>query len=49
MDPTPTRKEQLGGYYIIEAPDLDAASRLGGALPGAGHGVVEVRPVWSRA
>lgn len=40
-------KEQLGGYYLIEAADLDAAIAWAGRCPGAGHGVVEVRPVWS--
>lgn len=39
-------KEQLGGYYLIEAPDLDAAISWAARCPGAGHGVVEVRPVW---
>ncbi|MDQ1694054.1 MAG: hypothetical protein QOH85_1589 [Acidobacteriaceae bacterium] len=39
-------KEQLGGYYLIEAPDLDAAIAWAARCPGAGHGVVEVRPVW---
>ena len=39
-------KEQLGGYYLIEAPDLDAAIAWAARCPTAGHGVVEVRPVW---
>ncbi|HYK38226.1 YciI family protein [Alloacidobacterium sp.] len=39
-------KEQLGGYYLIEAPDLDAALAWAARCPGAGHGVVEVRPIW---
>jgi hypothetical protein len=39
-------KEQLGGYYLIEAPDLDAALSWAARCPGAGHGTVEVRPVW---
>ncbi len=38
-------KEQLGGYYLIEAPDLDAAIAWAARCPGAGHGAVEVRPV----
>jgi hypothetical protein len=42
-------KEQLGGYYLIEAPDLDAALSWASRCPGASHGVVEVRPVWSMA
>jgi hypothetical protein len=39
-------KEQLGGYYLIEAPDLDAAIAWAARCPGSGHGTVEVRPVW---
>jgi len=40
-------KEQLGGYYLIEVPDLDAALSWAGRCPAASYGVVEVRPVWS--
>ncbi len=40
-------KEQLGGYYLIEAPDLDAALSWAARCPGASHGAIEVRPVWS--
>lgn len=39
-------KEQLGGYYLIEAPDLDAAMKWAGRCPGVQHGVVEVRAIW---
>jgi hypothetical protein len=39
-------KEQLGGYYLIEVPDLDAALSWAGKCPGVGHGVVEVRAIW---
>lgn len=39
-------KEQFGGYYIIEAPDLDAAISWAARCPGANHGVIEVRPLW---
>jgi len=39
-------KEQLGGYYLIEAPDLDAAIAWANRCPGASHGTIEVRPVW---
>jgi hypothetical protein len=39
-------KEQLGGYYLIEAADLDAAISWAARCPGASHGVVEVRPVF---
>jgi hypothetical protein len=40
-------KEQLGGYYLIDVPDLDQALSWAARCPGASHGVVEVRPVWS--
>jgi hypothetical protein len=39
-------KEQLGGYFLIEAPDLDAALTWAGRCPGAHHGTVEVRAIW---
>lgn len=41
-------KEQLGGYYLIDVPDLDAALSWAARCPTASHGVVEVRPLWSR-
>jgi hypothetical protein len=40
-------KEQLGGYFLIEAPDLDAAIAWAARCPGSSHGAVEVRPVWA--
>jgi hypothetical protein len=39
-------KEQLGGYYMIEVPDLDAALSWAARCPGASRGVMEVRPIW---
>jgi hypothetical protein len=39
-------KEQLGGYYMIDVPDLDAAISWAARCPGASHGTIEVRPVW---
>ncbi len=39
-------KEQLGGYYMIEAADLDAALSWASRCPGAAHGAIEVRPIW---
>ena len=39
-------KEQLGGYYMIEAPDIDAAIGWAARCPGAIDGTMEVRPVW---
>ena len=43
-------KEAVGGYYLIEAADLDAAIALAGRLPEVhgGHSGVEIRPVVSR-
>jgi len=38
-------KEQLGGYYLVEAADLDEAIELAGRIPGARIGSVEIRPV----
>ena len=38
-------REQLGGYFLIEAKDLDQAIDIAARLPGARHGTVEVRPV----
>ncbi|MEP0321801.1 YciI family protein [Bauldia litoralis] len=40
-------KEQLGGYYIIDVPDLDAALSWAARCPTTSHGVVEVRPFWT--
>ena len=39
-------KEQLGGYYMIEVPDLDAAISWAARCPATSYGRVEVRPVW---
>jgi len=38
-------KEQLGGLFIIDVPDLDAAISWAARCPAATHGVVEVRPL----
>jgi hypothetical protein len=38
-------KEQLGGYYLIEARDLEEAIGIAARIPGARFGCVEVRPV----
>lgn len=40
-------KEQLGGYYLIEVPDLDTALSWAARCPGAAHGTIEVRPIWT--
>ena len=39
-------REQLGGYFLIDVPDLDVALSWAARCPGASHGVVEVRPIW---
>jgi len=39
-------KEQLGGFYMIEANDLNEAIQIGSRIPGAKYGSIEVRPVW---
>ena len=39
-------KEQLGGYYMIDVPDMDAALSWGARCPGASTGTIEIRPVW---
>ena len=38
-------KEQLGGYYLIEAKDLDEAMALAAKIPSARFGSIEVRPI----
>jgi len=38
-------KEQLGGYYLIEAKDLNDAIQVAARIPSAKHGSIEVRPV----
>jgi len=41
-------KEQLGGYYLIEAKDLDEAVGLAARVPSARFGSIEVRPLVGR-
>jgi hypothetical protein len=38
-------KEQLGGFYLVDAKDLDEAITMAGKIPGARSGCVEVRPI----
>jgi hypothetical protein len=38
-------KEQLGGYYLIEAKDEDEALKIAAQIPWAKHGLIEVRPI----
>jgi len=39
-------KEQLGGFHLIDVPDLDTALQWAARCPSAARGRVEVRPVW---
>jgi hypothetical protein len=39
-------REQLGGYYLVEAKNLDEALAIAAKIPGAKHGSIEVRPIW---
>jgi hypothetical protein len=39
-------REQLGGYYLIEAKDLDEAIGIAARIPSARIGSIEVRPIW---
>ena len=38
-------REQLGGYYLIDAKDLDEAASIASGIPGARTGTIEVRPL----
>src|ERR1700738_854635 len=38
-------REQLGGYYLVEAKDLDTALAVAARIPGAKTGSIEVRPI----
>ena len=40
-------REQLGGYYLIDVPDLDAALAWAARCPSSSHGTIEVRPIWA--
>ena len=40
-------KEQLGGYYLVEANDLDEAISIASRIPSAKAGTIEVRPDWT--
>jgi hypothetical protein len=39
-------KEALGGFYLVEAADLDEAIGYAAMIPGARHGSIEVRPIF---
>ena len=38
-------REHLGGYYVVDMPDLDAALKYAAMLPSASFGTIEVRPL----
>lgn len=42
--PHAVTKEHLGGFYLVDVPDLDAALALAAKIPSASYGCVEVRP-----
>jgi hypothetical protein len=42
-------KETLGGFYLVDAADLDEAIAYAAMIPGAKRGCIEVRPVWDYA
>ena len=39
-------KEQIGGFFIIDVPNIDDAVKAASMLPGAQDGTIEVRPIW---
>ncbi|MEP7099373.1 MAG: YciI family protein [Burkholderiales bacterium] len=39
-------REQLGGFYLIDVPDLDAALAWAARCPSSAFGTIEVRPIW---
>ncbi len=39
-------REQLGGYYLVDAKDLDAAIEIAARIPSSRYGTIEVRPIW---
>jgi hypothetical protein len=39
-------REQLGGYYLVDAKNLDEAIAIAARIPSAKYGSVEVRPIW---
>ncbi len=43
--PFATTKEHLGGYYVIDVPNLDAALKYAAMIPSVGFGTIEVRPL----
>ena len=43
--PFPETKEIIGGFFVVDLPDLDEAIRYASQIPSADHGSIEIRPV----
>jgi hypothetical protein len=43
--PFPETKEQIGGFFLIDLPDLDEAIRVASLVPAAAYGSMEIRPI----
>ena len=41
-------REQLGGYYLINAKNLDEATAIAARIPSAKTGSIEIRPIWEK-
>ena len=41
-------KEQMAGFYLVDAKDLDEAINIASKIPGARQGSIEVRPIWEK-
>jgi hypothetical protein len=39
-------KEELGGYYLLDCPDLDVAIEMAAKIPEVERGSIEIRPIW---
>jgi hypothetical protein len=39
-------REQLGGFYLVDAKDLDEAIEIASRIPSSKYGTIEVRPIW---
>jgi hypothetical protein len=49
LGPAVDTRVQLGGFYVVEADDMDEAIRVAAKIPSARHGAIEVRPIMSYA
>jgi hypothetical protein len=39
-------REELGGYYLLDCPDLDVAIEMAAKIPAVERGSIEIRPIW---